>query len=131
MKVIRKNEAATHQGTTFTGPAQVTPLLPAQPESGLRVTLVSFEDGAVTYWHEHPGEQILYILSGEGRVGNEQEEIQVSAGDVVHAGPGEKHWHGAATSCSMSHLSVTTIGPPIWYDEAPELYQFAGGGNAK
>ncbi|HMR62885.1 MAG TPA: cupin domain-containing protein [Anaerolineae bacterium] len=120
MKVIRQAEQTARAGTTFTGPAQVTPLLPAQPDSGLRVTLVSFEDGAVTYWHEHPGEQILYILSGEGRVGNGQEEIRVSAGDVVHAGPGEKHWHGAAPGRSMSHLSVTTVGPPIWYDEAPE-----------
>jgi quercetin dioxygenase-like cupin family protein len=120
MKVIHKDEGQVRRGTTFTNTAHLNTLLPAQQEGGLRFILVTFEDGAVTHWHEHPGEQVLYILEGEGRVGNENEIIDVSAGDVVYTGPGEKHWHGAAPGQSMTHISITTVGPPTWYDEAPE-----------
>jgi len=81
---------------------------------------VTFEDGALTHWHEHPGEQILYILEGEGRVGNTSEEIHVAAGDVVYTAPGERHWHGAAPSSSMTHNSITNVGSPAWFEEAPE-----------
>jgi hypothetical protein len=31
----------------------------------------------------------------------------------------ERHWHGAAAGRSMTHLSVTNVGPPEWF-EAPE-----------
>ena len=120
MKVIRSNEGTVHQGTTFTNKATLNRLLPAQKEGGISLSLVTFEDGALTYWHEHPGEQILYILEGEGRIGNATKEISVSAGDVVYTTPGEKHWHGAAPGSSMTHISITNIGSPTWLDEAPE-----------
>jgi quercetin dioxygenase-like cupin family protein len=119
MKVIRKNEGQASPGTTFTNKAFRNPLLPAQQEGGVAITIVTFEDGAATFWHEHPGEQVLYILEGEGRVGNEHEQFMVSPGDVVYTGPGEKHWHGAAPGRSMTHVSITTVGSPTWYDEAP------------
>lgn len=120
MRVIRKDQGQFSEGTTFTNKAFKNPLVPAQTEGGLAMTIVTFEDGALTHWHEHPGEQILYILEGEGRVGNEQEQMKVSPGDVVYTGPGEKHWHGAAPGHSMTHISITTVGSPTWYDEGPE-----------
>lgn len=120
MKVIRKDEGEVHQGTTFTNEAYLKAVLPAQQEGGVKFTVVTFENGALTHWHEHPGEQILYILEGEGRVGNAEEQVTVSAGDLIYSGPGEKHWHGAAPGQSMTHVSITTVGPPTWYDEAPE-----------
>jgi len=120
MKVIHRDDGAVQQGTTFTNKAELNRLLQAQQEGGVSLTIVTFEDGALTHWHEHPGEQILYILEGEGRVGNESQQWRVSAGDVIYTGPGEKHWHGAATGHSMTHISITTVGSPVWYEEAPE-----------
>ena len=120
MKVVRSNEGKVYQGTTFTNKTTLNRLLLAQQEGGISLSLVTFEEGALTHWHEHPGEQILYILEGEGRVGNEREEMRVSAGDVVYTGPGEKHWHGAAPGSSMIHISITNVGSPTWFDEAPE-----------
>jgi 4-carboxymuconolactone decarboxylase len=73
----------------------------------------------VTNWHDHPGEQILYILEGRGRVGTAETHWEVGPGDVIYVGPGEKHWHGAVENGSMTHISVTDVGPPTWYDEAP------------
>jgi len=120
MKVVRSHEGQMNQGTTFTHKTTLNRLLPAQGEGGITLSLVTFEDGALTHWHAHPGEQILYILEGEGRVGNEREEMRVSAGDVVYTAPGEKHWHGAASGDSMTHISITNVGSPTWFDEAPE-----------
>jgi quercetin dioxygenase-like cupin family protein len=47
------------------------------------------------------------------------EVVQIGPGDVVYAAPMERHWHGASAGHSMTHLSVTTVGPPEWF-EAPE-----------
>lgn len=119
VKVIRKGETQAVKGTTFTGDVWLQRAVDAQTEGGMSLSVVTFENGARTNWHVHPGEQILYVLEGEGRVGNESEETRISPGDVVYAPPGEKHWHGAAPGQTMTHISVTNVGPPEWFD-APE-----------
>ena len=118
MKIVRSNEGKIHQGTTFTNKTTLNRLLPAQQEKGIKLSLVTFEDGALTHWHEHPGEQILYVLEGEGRVGNEKEEVRVSPGDVIYTRPGERHWHGAAPGKSMTHITITNIGSPTWFEKS-------------
>ena len=119
MKVVRGEDVRPEAGTTFTGEARLARLLAAQQPGGMAVSLVRFEDGARTNWHVHPGEQILYILDGEGRVGTEAGEERVAPGDVVYAASGERHWHGAMPGRAMTHLSVTTVGSPEWF-EAPD-----------
>ncbi len=119
MKIIRAGESPTQQGTTFTGAVTLERVLTEQQPGGPSMSIVHFEDGARTHWHEHPGEQVLYILSGEGRVGTASEQFLVYPGDVIHAASGERHWHGAAPGQNMSHISITTHGSPTWYD-APE-----------
>jgi len=116
MKVIRNEEGDSHQGSTFTGKVELQRKLAAQKAGGIAVTIVRFEDSALTFWHDHPGEQILLILDGVGRVGNDDEEYTVEAGDIVYTGPGERHWHGAAPGQTMTHVSITTEGPPEWYE---------------
>lgn len=119
MQIIRSDEGTPRDGTTFTGKATLTSMLGAQLNEGMRLTIVEFEDGAVTNWHDHPGEQILYILEGRCRAGNSEEQWELGPGEIIYVGPGEKHWHGAVEGQFMSHISVTTVGPPTWYDEAP------------
>ena len=119
MKIVRKQEADVRKGTTFTGPVLLEEMVaPAQKEN-IRLTVVRFENGARTNWHIHPGEQILYVLEGQGRVGTESAEETLGPGDVVHAPPGEKHWHGASEGFSMAHISITVGGSPQWL-EPPE-----------
>jgi quercetin dioxygenase-like cupin family protein len=117
MKIIKKNAGDVRSSTTIGGKNRLTHILPSQREGGISLTLVHFEDGARTHWHEHPGEQALYILDGRGRVGTENQEWVVESGDVVYTGPGERHWHGAVLGESMTHISITNVGPPIWYDQ--------------
>lgn len=118
MKIIRKDEHSNQQGSTFTGKVTLERILAQQRDDGVSVSIVHFEDGARTNWHAHPGEQVLIVLEGEGRVGTETEQHLVYPGDVIHELPGERHWHGAAPGKHMSHITITTHGGPTWF-EAP------------
>lgn len=122
MKIVRKENAQILDGAeNMTGEGQMEIWLPAQTPGGIRMTIVSFKDGARTYWHDHPGEQVLIVLDGVGRVGNAAgDEATVYPGDVIHTPAGEKHWHGAAEGHDMSHISITNVGSPNWTDEAPQ-----------
>lgn len=115
MKLVRKEEGKSRPGETFTGKAELVRKLTAQQPGGVALALVHFDDGALTHWHDHPGEQVLLILEGKGRVGNDDVEFEVEPGDIVYTSSGEKHWHGAVPGHSMTHLSITTEGPPNWH----------------
>jgi quercetin dioxygenase-like cupin family protein len=68
---------------------------------------VTFEPGARTAWHTHPLGQTLIVTAGCGRAqrwGGPIEEIR--PGDVVWIPPGEKHWHGAASTVAMTHIAI-------------------------
>jgi quercetin dioxygenase-like cupin family protein len=82
---------------------------------GITLLAVQFAPGARTDWHSHPGGQLLYVVSGSGMVQNEEgKAARISAGDVVHAPPGERHWHGATPDAPMMHLSITSGGETAW-----------------
>jgi quercetin dioxygenase-like cupin family protein len=52
-----------------------------------------FPPGSRHDWHRHENaEEVQYLLSGEGIVLDDEEEIPVVAGDVVHTHKGR--WHG-------------------------------------
>lgn len=101
----------------FTGSVSNGPLSRAGDRS-LTALAVLFQPGARSDWHSHPDGQVLYITSGAGRVQTEDgQTVHVSAGDVVFAPPGEKHWHGASETSHMMHLSLTTGGATEWLTE--------------
>lgn len=114
MEIIRAGDRPSSQGQTFTGNVTLERVLNGGSD-GVTISVVHFEDGARTNLHAHPGEQILYVLEGEGRVGTESEQHLVYPGDVVREGPGITHWHGAAPGKNMTHISITTVGSPEWY----------------
>ena len=98
----------------FTGRVWFGPLSQAE-DRPLNALGVLFEPEARTDWHTHPEGQVLYVVSGSGRVQTaEGETIEVGPGDVVHTPPGEEHWHGAAPNSYMMHLSLTTGGATEW-----------------
>ena len=82
---------------------------------------VQFAPGARSDWHSHPGGQLLYVVSGAGRVQTEDgSTVRISAGDVVHSPPGERHWHGASPDSPMMHLSITTGGVAAWEEKVSD-----------
>jgi len=108
--VVTRSEAQTsRQGPpeNFTGSVRVDqPFQASAPgrASGARVT---FEPGARTAWHSHPLGQTLIVTGGVGRVqrwGDPVDEIR--PGDVVWIPPGQKHWHGASPTTTMTHIAI-------------------------
>src|SRR5919202_5832324 len=90
----REQQKSNRAGSNFTGGVWQDTLLD-DSQAGMRVYAVFFEPGSRTYWHAHEGGQVLLVTSGEGRIGTATGVETIRAGDVVHAPPGEEHWHGA------------------------------------
>jgi quercetin dioxygenase-like cupin family protein len=88
---------------------------PISADGEVNLLGVSFQPGARTDWHSHPGGQLLYVVSGVARVGDEDgTTVEVGAGDTVYAGPDQVHWHGAAAHSPVTHLSITSGGETEW-----------------
>jgi quercetin dioxygenase-like cupin family protein len=91
----------------FSGSVRIGPLFQAKVPSRASGGRVTFEPGARTAWHTHPLGQILIVTSGAGWIqqwGGRKEEIR--EGDVVRIPPGQKHWHGATATTSMTHIAI-------------------------
>jgi len=76
----------------------------------LRVTAVTFRDGARNRWHRHAADQVLVITAGLGILADDTGEHPVEPCDVVLISAGERHWHGARSGETMTHLSILTPG---------------------
>jgi quercetin dioxygenase-like cupin family protein len=91
----------------FTGTVRIDPLFQAPDPALMQCAGVTFEPGARTNWHTHPLGQTLIVTAGCGRVQREGGPIEeIRPGDVVWFPPGEKHWHGAAPTTSLSHIAI-------------------------
>jgi quercetin dioxygenase-like cupin family protein len=88
----------------------------AGPE-GTGMAVVHFSAGARTHWHRHPGGQLLFGVSGRGRVRSRGGRGHVLLpGDMVSIPPGEWHYHGGGPDSPMAHVSVSMGGPTEWAD---------------
>jgi quercetin dioxygenase-like cupin family protein len=117
MDVTTGRDGTYEQGdaATFTGQVWLSPGLSLPGGPGM--TVVHFSAGARTHWHAHAGGQLLYVLSGRGRVRSRGGPGHVLApGDVVQVPPDEWHFHGGAPDSPMAHVSVNVGGPPRWGD---------------
>ena len=86
---------------------------------GVMINTVIFTPGARTYWHRHPGGQLLAVTAGRGVVATRDQAQVITGGDVVWAEPGEEHWHGACGDSLLTHLAVSH-GPTEWGGEVEE-----------
>lgn len=92
----------------FTGAVRVDSPFSTTAPARMRGAIVTFEPGARTDWHRHPLGQTLIITAGCGWVQGEGQDVQVvHVGDVVWIAPDEVHWHGAASTASMTHIAIT------------------------
>lgn len=109
MEIKRSGSRPSEPGKPeyFSGHVRIEPLFEAPEPARVRGASVTFEPGARTAWHTHPLGQTLIVTSGLGwaqRWGGAIEEIR--QGDVVWFSPGEKHWHGAASTSAMTHIAI-------------------------
>ena len=110
MKRIRVSEVPHDSGDNpiFIGHVTRQTLLADSQDYSL--AMVNFDIGARNKWHIHSGDQVLFVTYGEGYVADEQQQLEIHAGDIVHVVAGEKHWHGATEHSAMSHISLTKAG---------------------
>lgn len=80
---------------------------------------VTFEPAARTFWHSHPGGQILLVTSGTGYYQEKGKPAQLlQKGDTVAIAPNIVHWHGAAPDSEFVHIGMSTkvhLGPAKWF----------------
>lgn len=92
----------------FTGKAWVDQEFSGTGPARVRGGIVTFSPGARTDWHTHPLGQTLLVTAGCGWVQRDGGPVdEIRSGDVVWIAPGEKHWHGATLSTSMSHVAIS------------------------
>lgn len=92
----------------FVGQVRVEPVWPADANINASGGMVTFEAGARSAWHTHPAGQRLVVISGRGLTQEWGKPVQqIFPGDVVWCPPGVKHWHGAMSDSTMTHLAVT------------------------
>ena len=109
MEIRRSGSQPSGKGhaENFIGNVRIDPLF--QPDDPTRASgaSVTFEPGARSAWHTHVLGQTLMVTAGCGRVQNWGGQIEeIHPGDVVWCPPGEKHWHGAAPTTAMTHISI-------------------------
>jgi quercetin dioxygenase-like cupin family protein len=94
---------------------------------GTDIVEVHFAAGARTHWHSHPGGQILYVVSGRGRVRSRGGEgVQALPGDILLIPAGEEHFHGGAPDAPMVHVAVNGRGAPDWGEAVTDADYDAG-----
>ncbi|HTH49850.1 MAG TPA: cupin domain-containing protein [Candidatus Limnocylindria bacterium] len=93
--------------SNFTGTVRIDSPFRGSAPARIGGAIVTFEPGARTAWHTHPLGQTLIVTSGLGWVQREdgpKEELR--SGDLVWIQAGEKHWHGATATTSMTHIAI-------------------------
>ncbi len=121
MKVITISNTAKEEATSalFTGNI-VTRQAPfeAGDSDNFNFGVVSFSAGSRNKFHKHSGDQILIVTEGTGTVATDDEEVEITVGDVVIIPAGENHWHGAPGDTAMAHITVTVKGSQTEQTEA-------------
>lgn len=105
----------------FTGNVWLQMLVPNDTLYNINAGSVTFEPSARTYWHYHPGGQILLVTEGEGYYQEKGKPIQkIQKGDVVTCKPMVEHWHGATNQSAMTHIAIGAQlhkGNVVWKSE--------------
>jgi len=113
--IFPKGERITN--TNFTGTAWLQSLVDNDPVYHTPVGHVTFEPGARTKWHFHPGGQILLVLGGIGYYQEKGSAKKIlRKGDVIKCPPNVVHWHGASADKEFIQIAITPPdkGSVVW-----------------
>ncbi len=109
MEIKRSGSQPSAKGSDayFTGTVRIDAPFSGTDGAQIGGATVTFEPGARTAWHTHPLGQTLLVTAGLGRVQRAGGPIEtIRPGDIIWILPGEKHWHGAAPDCAMTHIAI-------------------------
>lgn len=116
---LERSQAAAASNPIFIGPVVTQEVVNETHGELLRVTAVTFDDGAVNRPHRHTTDQVLIATAGRGFVASDDERHALEPGDVAFVPAGTRHWHGADPGSSLTHLSILTPGHTEILDEEP------------
>lgn len=114
----------------FSGVVWIDAIADAPEPSRLHVSVVTFEPGSRTAWHEHPLGQVLYATQGLGlvRIGDEPARY-LRPGDAVVVPPLTRHWHGSAPGYLFVHVAIQEAAPDggtaTWYEHVDAVEYLA------
>ena len=110
MKVIPEGDKSVSYGGRFTGTVELEMLHATPTDEEPDTALVHFKDGAVTFWHQHPGGQQLFVVSGQARVGTVADgEVQLAPGALVTS-PDRRH----ARARTLGTRMVPRVSYMLW-----------------
>ena len=107
---LDRSQSAPSTNPIFVGSVSTQEVVNEAIGELLRVTAVTFEDGAVNRPHRHTTDQVLIATSGSGFVAGEDGHHALEPGDVAFVQSGTRHWHGAKPDSNFRHLSILTPG---------------------
>lgn len=104
--IFPKGEKISNQN--FTGTVWLQQLVLSDSLNTTQVGSVTFEPGARTNWHLHPGGQILLVVDGIGYYQEKGSPKKIlRKGDVVKCPPNVPHWHGASPEVEFIQVAIT------------------------
>ncbi|CAN5522819.1 cupin domain-containing protein [soil metagenome] len=122
MKVVKydPSSAVATQTPIMVGDVASQVLVGEIDSKDIRVTSVTFRDGARNRFHRHSCDQILIVVEGRGVIATAEDSTEVERGDVIVIPAGDLHWHGALVGETFTHLSIiapheTTFEEPVGY----------------
>lgn len=127
--MAQKTELVFPQGNkitnnNFTGTAWLQMLVNSDSIYNASIGNVTFEPGARTNWHKHPGGQILLVTDGSGYYQEKGKPAQlIQKGDVVRIPLDTEHWHGASPNSGLTHIAIspnTDKGTVVWLKPVTE-----------
>lgn len=113
--IFPKGEKITNNN--FIGNAWLQLLVLTDSGNNISIGNVTFEPGARTNWHLHPGGQILLATGGLGYYQEKGSPKRIlRKGDVVKCPPNVPHWHGAGKDEKFIQIAITNAqnGPTVW-----------------
>ena len=113
--IFPKGEKITNNN--FIGNAWLQEMIRADSLNHTQIGSVTFEPGARTNWHSHPGGQILLITGGTGYYQEKGSPKRIiKKGEVIKCPPNVQHWHGASLDDALIQIAVTNTqkGTVVW-----------------
>lgn len=93
----------------FTGTAFLHQMIAADNDNDIQVGNVTFEPGARTKWHLHPGGQILLVTDGVGYYQEKGSAKKIlRKGETIKCSPNVPHWHGASADTAFIQIAITS-----------------------
>jgi quercetin dioxygenase-like cupin family protein len=94
---------------------------------GWRLSRRSFEPGARTAWHRHPGGQLLFVESGRARVQERGGALRELATGQSHYSGNVEHWHGATPDTAFVQVALSRgeQGETVWLELVTDA-QYSG-----